>query len=151
MAPVGFSTTFLIAAAVLINFAAAFVPSSVHQGATVGVGSNAASATTLGMAESSSDSYDVVKVDLDDERDYPIYIGAEFDEAEGEEGGHFVLQLRMREIRPRRISCSSYTRFIPPSHAFELTIEINIDPRTIKYLHRQPERFCDHTSREIVL
>mmetsp|Transcript_608 Transcript_608/g.1415 ORF Transcript_608/g.1415 Transcript_608/m.1415 type:complete len:435 (-) Transcript_608:85-1389(-) len=82
MAPVGFSTTFLIAAAVLINFAAAFVPSSVHQGATVGVGSNAASATTLGMAESSSDSYDVVKVDLDDERDYPIYIGAEFDEAE---------------------------------------------------------------------
>jgi hypothetical protein len=28
--------------------------------------------------------YDVVKVDLDDGRDYPIYIGAEFDEAEGE-------------------------------------------------------------------
>jgi len=107
MAPVGFSTSFLIAAAVLINFAAAFVPSSVHQGATVGgVGSNAASATTLGMADSSSDSYDVVKVDLDDERDYPIYIGAEFDEAEGEEGGHFVLQLRMREIWSIRISCS---------------------------------------------
>ena len=106
MAPVGFSTSFLIAAAVLINFAAAFVPSSVHQGAAVGVGSNAASATTLGMADSSSDSYDVVKVDLDDERDYPIYIGAEFDEAEGEEGGHFVLQLRMREIWSIRISCS---------------------------------------------
>lgn len=126
MAPAGFSTTFLIAAAVLINFAAAFVPSSVHQGATVGVGSNAASATTLGMAESSSDSYDVVKVDLDDERDYPIYIGAEFDEAEGEEGGHFVLQLRMREIRPRRISCSSYTRFIPPSHALNLPLKLTL-------------------------
>ena len=126
MAPVGFSTTFLIAAAVLINFAAAFVPSSVHQGATVGVGSNAASATTLGMAESSSDSYDVVKVDLDDERDYPIYIGAEFDEAEGEEGGHFVLQLRMREIRSRRISCSSYTRLIPPPHALNLPLKLTL-------------------------
>ena len=126
MAPVGFSTTFLIAAAVLINFAAAFVPSSVHQGATVGVGSNAASATTLGMAESSSDSYDVVKVDLDDERDYPIYIGAEFDEAEGEEGGHFVLQLRMREIRSRRISRSSYTRLIQPHHALNLPLKLTL-------------------------
>lgn len=36
------------------------------------------------MAE--TDAYDVVKVDLDDGRDYPIYIGAEFDEAEGEQG-----------------------------------------------------------------
>jgi len=81
MAPVSFPTTFLILAAVLINFAAAFVPSSA-QGAAVGVGSHAASATALSMADSSSDSYDVVKVDLADGRDYPIYIGAEFDDAE---------------------------------------------------------------------
>jgi hypothetical protein len=151
MAPVGSSTTFLIAAAVLINFAAAFVPSSVHQGATVGVGSNAASATTLGMADSSSDSYDVVKVDLDDERDYPIYIGAEFDEAEGEEGGPFFVA-----ITHERNSVHANLMFLVYSvystiSCFELTIEIGIDLRTIKYLHRQLERFCDHTSREIVL
>lgn len=76
---------FLFASAVLINFAAAFVPSSV-QGAAVGAGSSTAfsSSSALGMAETGA--YDVVKVDLDDGRDYPIYIGAEFDEAEGEQG-----------------------------------------------------------------
>ena len=73
---------FLFAAAALINFAAAFVPSSV-QGAAVGAAA-VASSSALGMAE--TDAYDVVKVDLDDGRDYPIYIGAEFDEAEGEQG-----------------------------------------------------------------
>ena len=31
----------------------------------------------------SSDDYDVVRVDLSDDRDYPIYIGADFDDKEG--------------------------------------------------------------------
>ena len=80
MARIGFPTAVLVTAAVLINSAAAFVPSSV-QVAAVGAESSAASAGALGMAD--TDAFDVVKVDLDDGRDYPIYIGAEFDKAEG--------------------------------------------------------------------
>ena len=45
--------------------------------------------TSLGMAEDagfttiSTDKYDIVKVDLDDGRDYPIYIGTGYEDEEG--------------------------------------------------------------------
>ena len=90
---------FLFASAVLINFAAAFVPSSV-QGAAVGAGSSSnafSSSSALGMAE--TDAYDVVKVDLDDGRDYPIYIGAEFDEAEGEQKAVFAIAWQSASVK----------------------------------------------------
>jgi hypothetical protein len=43
---------------------------------------------TLGMQDDgfttvSTDKYDIVKVDLDDGRDYPIYIGTGYDDQEG--------------------------------------------------------------------
>ena len=46
------------------------------------------SPSKLGMAEDgfttvSTDKYDIVKVDLDDGRDYPIYIGTGYDDEEG--------------------------------------------------------------------
>lgn len=147
---------FLFTAAVLINFAAAFAPSSV-QGAAVGAGSSnaASSASALGMAD--TDAYDVVKVDLDDGRDYPIYIGAEFDEAEGEQRAVFLLgcsqsawEIGEMQIRPcefhfclvfiyrsansRRLPCSSYL----------LSFDVSNIPK-------QLERSFVRTSREIVL
>ena len=147
---------FLFTAAVLINFAAAFAPSSV-QGAAVGAGSSnaASSASALGMAD--TDAYDVVKVDLDDGRDYPIYIGAEFDEAEGEQRAVFLLGFAVkapgklvkcrfvlanliclvfiyRSANSRRLPCSSYL----------LSFNVSNIPK-------QLERSFVRTSREIVL
>lgn len=43
---------------------------------------NAAAANTLGSTVVSMDHYDVVKVDLDDGRDYPIYIGTGYSDEE---------------------------------------------------------------------
>jgi len=37
----------------------------------------------IGSETIHKESYDIVKVDLDDGRDYPIYIGTGFDEKEG--------------------------------------------------------------------
>jgi hypothetical protein len=36
-----------------------------------------------GFTTVSTDKYDIVKVDLDDARDYPIYIGTGYDDQEG--------------------------------------------------------------------
>ena len=151
---------FLFAAAVLINFAAAFVPSSV-QGAAVGVGSSDAvfSSSALGMAE--TDAYDIVKVDLDDGRDYPIYIGAEFDEAEGEQGLSLwgcvpawratacPSEIGEMQIRP----CESHLPGVPllfgqltSSFAFIQILSIDLSN-----IQKQLERSFDHMSREIVL
>lgn len=74
-----FASTALLVSAV-ISCASAFVPSS---STPPTVPSHIGANTALGMAADTS-AYDIVKVDLDDGRDYPIYIGAEFDEAEGE-------------------------------------------------------------------
>ena len=65
---------------VVISCASAFVPSAaLSPTGPIRIGA----CNTLNMADDNS-AYDVVKVDLEDGRDYPIYIGAGFDQAEGE-------------------------------------------------------------------
>ena len=45
-------------------------------------------ATDLGSTVVSKDHYDVVRVDLEDGRDYPIYIGTGYSDQEGTEWVH---------------------------------------------------------------
>jgi len=54
----------------------AFVPSVSQSNAATAFVTKSSMKTSLAMSE---DAFDVVRVDLDDGRDYPIYIGAEFD------------------------------------------------------------------------
>lgn len=148
---------FLFAAAALINFAAAFVPISV-QGAAVGAAA-VASSSARSMAE--TDAYDVVKVDLDDGRDYPIYIGAEFDEAEGEQGLSLrgcVLAIcmarRLSEIGDIQIRpCESHLPFVPIlfGQLTSSSILIQILSIDLSNIQKQLERSFDHMSRGIVL
>jgi hypothetical protein len=56
------------------SFAVAFVPASARP---------SFAATTKLQASTTSTDYDIVKVDLSDGRDYPIYIGAGFSDEEG--------------------------------------------------------------------
>jgi len=64
----------------LASSSTAFVPtlSKINVGSTFVTKSGIQSSMKM-----SEDSHDVVRVDLDDGRDYPIYIGADFDEIEG--------------------------------------------------------------------
>lgn len=58
----------------------AFVPSVSQSNAATAFVTKSSMKTSLAMSE---DAFDVVRVDLDDGRDYPIYIGAEFDADKG--------------------------------------------------------------------
>ena len=45
--------------------------------------STASAANSMGFTTVQKENYDIVKVDLDDGRDYPIYIGTGYSDAEG--------------------------------------------------------------------
>lgn len=45
-------------------------------------------ASTQGSTLESKEQYDIVKVDLDRDRDYPIYIGTGYSDEEGASGGN---------------------------------------------------------------
>ena len=64
-------------------FAPQYVPSSSGVGAKSTPLSASVMSNDLGSSTIAKENYDVVKVDLDDGRDYPIYIGTGYSDEEG--------------------------------------------------------------------
>ena len=78
--------TLLAAAVPLCQSFAAKVPSSIRTTATSATSSKSqlwAAAEEAGCTTESKENYDIVKVDLSDGRDYPIYIGTGYEDKEG--------------------------------------------------------------------
>ena len=63
------------------SFVTPNIPTRSHATSRIGMAEDA------GFTTISTDKYDIVKVDLDDGRDYPIYIGTGY---EDEEGKHLI-------------------------------------------------------------
>jgi hypothetical protein len=77
-------------------------PSSMLKAATADLGS-----TTL-----STENYDIVKVDLEDGRDYPIYIGTGYSEEEGTCRGVDVVRLIVRTAINRSLNQERNSMFL---------------------------------------
>jgi len=71
-------------------------------------GSKLCSTTSdAGFTTTSTDNYDIVKVDLDGDRDYPIYIGTDYNEEEGKHRTCLRRQLTTYpSLRVAHVPCS---------------------------------------------
>ena len=75
---------FLLPAASRLVAASSSSPTFCAGGRISGSGMSASAEDQLGSTTVNMDHYDIVKVDLADGRDYPIYIGTEYSDEEGE-------------------------------------------------------------------
>lgn len=79
--------TLLAAAVPLCQSFAAKVPSSIRTTTSTGNSQLWAATEEAGCTTESKENYDIVKVDLSDGRDYPIYIGTGYEDKEGASRG----------------------------------------------------------------